>query len=80
VEFARLVQHSIEGVFALLAPMTIAGSPRASLVSRRSLWAGRSLGEHLHVVKPQIDVQSWLASLRPQLSRWVIRLKRIYNF
>jgi hypothetical protein len=22
------------------------------------------------VVEPQVDVQSWLASLRPQLSRW----------
>jgi hypothetical protein len=37
VEFARLVKHSIEGVLSLLAPLTAAGSPRASLVSRRSL-------------------------------------------
>jgi hypothetical protein len=37
VEFARLVKRSIEGVLALLAPLTIAGSPRASLVNRRSL-------------------------------------------
>jgi hypothetical protein len=37
VEFARLVKHSIKGVFALFAPLTAAGSPRASLVRRRSL-------------------------------------------
>jgi hypothetical protein len=37
VEFARLVKRSIEGVLALLAPLIAAGSPRASLVSRRSL-------------------------------------------
>jgi hypothetical protein len=37
VEFARLVKRSIEGVLALLAPLTAAGSPRASLVSRHSL-------------------------------------------
>jgi hypothetical protein len=37
VEFARLVKRSIEGVLALLAPLTIAISPRASLVRRRSL-------------------------------------------
>jgi hypothetical protein len=37
VEFARLVKRSIEGVFALLAPLTAASSPRASLVRSRSL-------------------------------------------
>jgi hypothetical protein len=37
VEFARLVKHSIEGVLALLVPLTAAGSPWASLVRRRSL-------------------------------------------
>jgi hypothetical protein len=37
VEFARLVKCSIEGVLALFAPLTAAGSPRASLVRRRSL-------------------------------------------
>jgi hypothetical protein len=37
IEFARLVKRSIEGVLALLAPLTAAGSPRASLVRRRSL-------------------------------------------
>jgi hypothetical protein len=37
VEFARLVKHSIEGVLALFAPLTAAGSPRVSLVRSRSL-------------------------------------------
>jgi hypothetical protein len=37
VEFAGLVKRSIEGVLALLAPLTVASSLRASLVSRRSL-------------------------------------------
>jgi hypothetical protein len=37
VEFARLVKCNIEGVLALLAPLTAASSPRASLVSGRSL-------------------------------------------
>jgi hypothetical protein len=37
VEFARLVKRSIKGVLDLLAPLTAAGSPRASLVRRRSL-------------------------------------------
>jgi hypothetical protein len=37
VEFAWLVKHNIEGVLALFAPLTAAGSPRASLVRRRSL-------------------------------------------
>jgi hypothetical protein len=37
VEFARLVKHNIEGVLALLAPLTAAGSPRTSFVSCRSL-------------------------------------------
>jgi hypothetical protein len=37
VEFARLVKRCIEGVLAFLAPLTAAGSPWASLVSRRSL-------------------------------------------
>jgi hypothetical protein len=37
MEFARLVKRSIEGVLALLAPLTAAGSPQASLVRRRSL-------------------------------------------
>jgi hypothetical protein len=37
VEFAQLVKQSIEGVLALLVPLTAAGSPRASLVGRRSL-------------------------------------------
>jgi hypothetical protein len=37
VEFAWLVKCSIEGVLALLAPLTAANSPRASLVGSRSL-------------------------------------------
>jgi hypothetical protein len=37
VEFAWLVKRTIEGVFALLAPLTAANSPRASLVNRRLL-------------------------------------------
>jgi hypothetical protein len=37
MEFARLVKRSIEGVLALFTPLTDAGSPRASLVRRRSL-------------------------------------------
>jgi hypothetical protein len=37
VELAGLVKCSIEGVLALLAPLTAARSPRASLVGRRSL-------------------------------------------
>jgi hypothetical protein len=37
VEFARLVKCSIEGVLALFAPLTAAGSPQASLVRSRSL-------------------------------------------
>jgi hypothetical protein len=37
VEFARLVKHIIEGVLALLVPLTAAGSPQASLVRCRSL-------------------------------------------
>jgi hypothetical protein len=37
VELARLVQCSIEGVVALFAPLTAAGSPRASLVRSHSL-------------------------------------------
>jgi hypothetical protein len=37
VEFARLVKRNIEGVLALFVPLTAAGSPRASLVRRRSL-------------------------------------------
>jgi hypothetical protein len=37
VELARLVKCSIEGVLALFAPLTAAGSPRASLVRSRSL-------------------------------------------
>jgi hypothetical protein len=37
VEFARLVKRSIKGVLVLFAPLTAAGSPRASLVRRRSL-------------------------------------------
>jgi hypothetical protein len=37
VEFARLVKCGVQGVFALLAPLTTVGSPRASLVSRCSL-------------------------------------------
>jgi hypothetical protein len=45
VEFARLVKRGIEGVLALLASLTAAGSPRASLVNRHSLCASRSLGE-----------------------------------
>jgi hypothetical protein len=36
-EFTRLIKRSIEGVFALFAPMTAAHSPRASLVRSRSL-------------------------------------------
>jgi hypothetical protein len=37
LEFARLVKCSIEGVFALHAPLTATDSPRASLVRCRSL-------------------------------------------
>jgi hypothetical protein len=37
VEFTRLVKRSIEGVLALLAPLTAACTSRASLVRRRSL-------------------------------------------
>jgi hypothetical protein len=37
VEFAWLVKCSIEGVLALLAPLTAASCPRASLVGSRSL-------------------------------------------
>jgi hypothetical protein len=37
VEFARLVKRSIKSILALLAPLTAASSPRASLVNRRSL-------------------------------------------
>jgi hypothetical protein len=52
VELAWLVKCSSEGILALLAPLTAARSPRASLVGSRSLRASRSLGERLHVVKP----------------------------
>jgi hypothetical protein len=68
VELARLVERCLEGVLGLLSPLTTAGSPRASLGSRRSLRAGRPLGGRPDVVKPQVDVQSWLASLRSLLS------------
>jgi hypothetical protein len=37
MELARLVKCGIEGVLALFAPLTAAGSPRASLVRSRSL-------------------------------------------
>jgi hypothetical protein len=37
VELARLVKCGIEGILALFAPLTAAGSPRASLVRSRSL-------------------------------------------
>jgi hypothetical protein len=37
VELAWLVKRSIEGVLALFAPLTAAGSPWASLVRSRSL-------------------------------------------
>jgi hypothetical protein len=37
VELTWLIKHSIKGVHALFAPMTAAGSPRASLVRSRSL-------------------------------------------
>jgi hypothetical protein len=37
VELTWLIKCSIEGVLALFAPMTAAGSPRASLVRSRSL-------------------------------------------
>jgi hypothetical protein len=37
VELTRLIKCSIEGVLALFARMTAAGSPRASLVKSRSL-------------------------------------------
>jgi hypothetical protein len=69
VELAGLVKCSIEGVLALLAPLNAARSPRASLVGSRSLRASRSLGKLLHVVKPQMDVQGRLASLRLQPRR-----------
>jgi hypothetical protein len=68
MELARLAERCLEGVLALLAPLTAAGSPRASLVSRRSLHAGRPLGGRPDVVKPQVDVQGQLAGLRSLLS------------
>jgi hypothetical protein len=37
VELAWLVKRNIEGVLALFAPLTAAGSPRGSLVRSRSL-------------------------------------------
>jgi hypothetical protein len=37
VELTWLIKRSIKGVLALFAPMTAAGSPRASLVRSRSL-------------------------------------------
>jgi hypothetical protein len=37
VELAWLIKRGIEGVLALLAPLTAARSPRASLVGSRSL-------------------------------------------
>jgi hypothetical protein len=37
VEFAWLVECGVEGVLALLAPLTASSSPRASLVGSRSL-------------------------------------------
>jgi hypothetical protein len=37
VELTRLIKYDIEGVLALFAPMTAAGSPRASLVRSRLL-------------------------------------------
>jgi hypothetical protein len=37
MEFAWLVERCLKGVLALLAPLTAAGSPRASLVNHRSL-------------------------------------------
>jgi uncharacterized protein YhhL (DUF1145 family) len=37
VEFARMVKCGVEGVFALLASLTTASSPRASLVGSHSL-------------------------------------------
>jgi hypothetical protein len=37
VELTQLIKCGIEGVLALFAPMTAAGSPRASLVTSRSL-------------------------------------------
>jgi hypothetical protein len=37
VELTRLIKRNIEGVFALLAPTTAVGSPRASLDKSRSL-------------------------------------------
>jgi hypothetical protein len=37
VEFVWLVKCSIEGILSLLAPLTAASSPRASLVGGRSL-------------------------------------------
>jgi hypothetical protein len=37
VEFTRLAERCLEGVLALLASLTTAGSPQASLVNRRSL-------------------------------------------
>jgi hypothetical protein len=37
VKLTRLIKRSIEGVLALFAPMTAAGSSRASLVRSRSL-------------------------------------------
>jgi hypothetical protein len=56
MEFAWLVEHCIEGVFVLFAPLTAAGSPEASFVNRHPLRASRALGECLHVIKPQVDV------------------------
>jgi hypothetical protein len=56
MEFAWLVERCVEGVFVIFAPLTAAGSPRASLVNRRPLQASRALGERLHVVKSQVFV------------------------
>jgi hypothetical protein len=60
VELARLVQRCLEGVLVLFAPLTTAGSPRASLANSHSLRAGRALVERLLEAQPQVDVKSWL--------------------
>jgi hypothetical protein len=64
VELARLVQRGIEGVFVLFAPLTAIGSPRASLVSSRSLRAGGALGKRLLEAQPQVDMKRQLAHVR----------------
>jgi hypothetical protein len=61
LEPTQLIKRCIEGVFVLSAPLTAAGSPRASLVSRHSFQASGALGERLLEVEPHVDMESRLA-------------------